>query len=123
VDDESSGSEIQEGADSGNDEIMPEPDVYQIRLTGPGLSMERAVDGETASSSDCCLGLVQRLVAPAPLPEHLGRRACTVLGNLRASPLENMSEPQEQSGTPTKSSPLARGWRTTRELTRSPGMR
>jgi hypothetical protein len=48
VGNESSGSEIQEGADSGNDEIVPEPDVYQIRLTGPGLSMERAVDGETA---------------------------------------------------------------------------
>jgi hypothetical protein len=48
MDDELSGSEIQEGADSGNDKIKPEPDVYQIRLTGPGLSMERAVDGETA---------------------------------------------------------------------------
>jgi hypothetical protein len=48
-DNKSIGSELEEAAGNGYDEeIMPEPDVYQIRLTGPGLSMERAVDGETA---------------------------------------------------------------------------
>jgi hypothetical protein len=48
MDDEASESELEEGGEWPDEQTEPDAETYKILLTGPGLSLERAVDGETA---------------------------------------------------------------------------
>jgi hypothetical protein len=63
MDDEASESEDRESLDEWpDDQAAPEAEAYKIRLTGPGLSLERAIDGETAYQ------VVGLLISPGGAP-------------------------------------------------------